>query len=295
MTKALVVGLGMGQQYALWLGELGYNVYTVDVDPNKAADYTDVAIALRDHPQLDIVYIGTPNWTHESIARQVAPHSQLVLVEKPGVRYSGDWRNLVAAYPDTRIMMVKNNQYRPEIKHFKQLADQSERVYVRWNNVNRIPHPGSWFTTKDKAFGGVSRDLLPHMLSYYCALTDYKHGNKIKASAKQTYELKDITSTDYGSINYDGTYNVDDFVYLEFKNGNTTWVLTASWKIPIERDDSSIAFGMKNSAVRHELGLCPGEAYKTMIQKAMSNLNNNEFWKEQLEQDIWIHEQMETL
>jgi predicted dehydrogenase len=295
MRKALVVGLGMGQQYALWLKELGYDVFTVDVDPGKAASYTDVAIALRDHPVLDIVYIGTPNWTHEPIAKQVAPHSKLVLIEKPGVRYSNDWRQLVASYPDTRIMMVKNNQYRLEIKQFKQLADQSDRVYVRWNNSNRIPHPGSWFTTKAKSFGGVSRDLLPHMLSYYCTLTDYKQGVKIKATATQNYELKDIHSTDYGSVNPNGTYDVDDFAYLEFKNGNTTWILTANWKTNLDHDDSSIAFDMKNSAVRNELGLCPSEAYKNMINKAMSNLNNNEFWEEQFSQDMWIHQQIEYL
>jgi len=295
MSKALVVGLGMGQQYALWLAELGYDVYTVDIDPSKAASYTDVAIALGDRPVLDIVYIGTPNWTHEPIARQVAPHSKLVLVEKPGVRYSKDWQQLVAAYPDTRIMMVKNNQFRPEIKRFKQLADQSERVYVRWNNANRIPHPGSWFTTKSKSFGGVSRDLMPHMLSYYCALTNYTQGVKIKGYAKQNYELEDIHNTDYGSVNPNGTYDVDDFCHFEFKNGDTTWILSANWKTNLDNDDSSIAFGMKNSAVRHELGLCPGVAYKNMITLAMNNLNNNEFWQQQLAQDLWIHQQIENL
>ena len=295
MKKALVVGLGMGTQYALWLAELGYSVYTVDIDQSKAASYTDVAVALGDHPQLDIVYIGTPNWTHESIARQVAPHSRLVLIEKPGVRYSNDWRQLVAAYPDTRIMMVKNNQFRPEIKLFKQQADQSERVYVRWNNANRIPHPGSWFTTKDRAFGGVSRDLMPHMLSYYCALTDYRKGVKIKAQADQRYELKDIHSTDYGSVNPNGTYDVDDFCHIEFKNGDTTWILTANWKTNLDHDDSSISFGMKNSAVRHALGLCPGDAYKNMIMQAVNNLDNSLFWVEQLDQDTWIHQQLENL
>lgn len=295
MRKALVIGLGMGQQYALWLKEMDYDVYTVDVDPSKAASYTDVAVAVKDHPMSDIVYIGTPNWTHEPIARQVAPYCRLLLIEKPGVKDCNAWSKLVADFPDTRIMMVKNNQHRLEIKQFKQLADQSETVYVRWNNQNRIPSPGSWFTTKEKSFGGVSRDLLPHMLSYYCALTDYKQGTKIKATATQNYELKDIHSTDYGSINPNGTYDVDDFAYLEFKNGNTTWVLTANWKTNLEHDDSSISFGMKSSAVRYELGLCPGDAYKNMINKAMLNLNNNEFWQDQLAQDMWIHQQIENL
>ena len=52
---------------------------------------------------------------------------------------------------------------------------------------------------------------------------------------------------------------------------------------------------MKNSAVRHELGLCPESAYKSMVETAVKNLNNNEFWSAQFAQDIWIHEQLENL
>jgi hypothetical protein len=52
---------------------------------------------------------------------------------------------------------------------------------------------------------------------------------------------------------------------------------------------------MKNSAVRHELGLCPESAYKKMIETAVENLNNNAFWQSQFEQDMWIHEQIEKL
>ena len=182
-----------------------------------------------------------------------------------------------------------------QIKDFKRLADQSERVYVRWNNANRIPNPGSWFTTKELAFGGVSRDLIPHMLSYYCVLTDFTEGQKLDTVAMQNYLLSDITSTDYGTINPDGIYDVDDFCKLEFKNGNTTWILSANWKTNLDHDDSSISFGMKNSAIRHGLGLCPEEAYQGMIEAAIENLNNNEFWEKQFAQDIWIHEQIENL
>ena len=107
--------------------------------------------------------------------------------------------------------------------------------------------------------------------------------------------LSDITSTDYGTVNPHGVYDVDDFCKLEFKNENTTWILTANWKTNLDHDDSSISFSMKNSAVRHELGLCPETAYSTMIETAINNLNNNEFWNNQLAQDLWIHEQIESL
>lgn len=294
MKKALVIGLGMGQQYKDWMAEMGYSVLSVDVDPDKGADYITHHDAVKDN-NFDIIYIGTPNCTHESIAREVAKSTKILFIEKPGVLNSQAWRQLVVDFPETRIVMVKNNQYRKEIPNFNDLADKAQRVWIRWNNANRIPHPGSWFTTKDKAFGGVSRDLLPHMLSYYCILTDYNKGVKLFAKAIQHYELKDIHSTDYGSVNSNGTYNVDDFCEFEFKNGSTTWILTANWKTNLDHDDSSIAFCFDNSAIRYELGLCPKEAYQKMIETAVNNINNNDFWQDQLDQDIWIHKQLERL
>jgi predicted dehydrogenase len=290
--KALIVGMGIGQLYHSVFSSLGYEIDTVDANTEKAATFITVD-NITDH--YDIAVICTPNFTHEIIARTIAKNCKIILIEKPGVQDSKAWFCLIEDFPDTRFMMVKNNQYRDEIKLFQMQADQSDRVYIRWNNANRIPQPGSWFTTKELAFGGVSRDLIPHMLSYYCALTDYKQGSKLDAVSMQNYLLSDITSTDYGTVNPDGVYNVDDFCKLEFKNGKTTWSLSANWKTNLDHDDSSIAFGMKNSAVRHELGLCPESAYKKMIETAVENLNNNAFWQSQFEQDMWIHEQIEKL
>ena len=290
--KALIVGMGIGQLYHSVFSSLGYEIDTVDSNPEKNATFKTADVVSG---MYDIAVICTPNFTHELVARTIANKCKIVLIEKPGVQDSKCWFCLVEDFPNTRFMMVKNNQYRDEIKLFKSQSEQSERVYVRWNNANRIPQPGSWFTTKELAFGGVSRDLIPHMLSYYCTLTDYRQGTKLKATATQNYKLEDITSTDYGVVNYTGTYDVDDFCHFEFKNGNTTWILSANWKTNLDHDDSSIAFSMRNSAVRHELGLCPESAYKTMVETAVKNLNNDTFWKAQYNQDIWIHEQIEKL
>jgi len=290
--KALIVGMGIGQLYYSVFASLGYDIDTVDSNPEKNTTFKTTDVITSEY---DIAVICTPNFTHELIARTIANKCKIILIEKPGVQDSKCWFCLVEDFPNTRFMMVKNNQYRNEIKVFKIQSDQSDRVYVRWNNANRIPQPGSWFTTKELAFGGVSRDLIPHMLSYYCALTDYRQGTKLKATAIQNYKLEDITSTDYGTVNPNGTYDVDDFCHFEFKNGNTTWILSANWKTNLDHDDSSIAFSMRNSAVRHELGLCPESAYKIMVETAVKNLNNNEFWNDQLAQDLWIHEQIEKL
>ena len=271
-----------------------YSVITVDQDPNKGADFLTVDDAIKECRMFDTVHICTPNFTHIKIARKVAPVSSIVFIEKPGVATSEAWAQLVADYPRTRFQMVKNNQFRDEIKRFKELADQSERVTIRWNNRNRIPSPGSWFTDKSLAFGGVSRDLIPHMLSYYCALTNYRAGFKRFAKAEQRWQLDQIDSTDYGTVNPNGVYNVDDVCELEFIIGNTQWVMSANWR-NLEDDDIGISFSLKDSAVKFKLGLCPESAYKKMIETAVENLNNNEYWEEQLAQDIWIHQQIENL
>lgn len=295
MKKALIIGLGFGQAvYLPVLTELGYEVITVDMDTSKGADFSNLDDAIRVHSKFDTVNICTPNFTHINLARAVATYASIVFVEKPGVKDHFAWRQMVIDNPTTRFMMVKNNQYRDTIEQFKTLADQSHTVRIVWNNKNRIPNPGSWFTTKELAYGGVSRDLMPHMLSYYLSLTDYTKGNKLYSNAIQRHELKNIIDTDYGRVDHNGTYDVDDFCEFEFKNGNTTWVLTANWKDD-KADDVYISFDMKNSAAKFVLGLCPESAYKAMIKNAVANLNNDMFWKEQLQQDLWIHKQIENL
>jgi predicted dehydrogenase len=293
MEKALIVGMGFGRAvYKPVLEELGYQVITVDLV--QPADFKTVQEAIDAHTYFKTVNICTPNFTHESIAREVADHSGIVFVEKPGVKDRATWQRLVDDFPATKFMMVKNNQYRADINLFKQLADQSDTVNIIWNNKNRIPNPGSWFTDKSKAFGGVSRDLIPHMLSYYCTLTDYRNGNKRYDFRDQQHSLSTITSTDYGTINKNGVYDVDDVCEISYTCNNTTWKISANWKNDIS-DDVYISFGMKNSAVKHVLGLCPEVAYKSMIRTAVENRFNNDFWTEQLAQDLWIHEQIEQI
>ncbi len=292
--RSLIIGMGIGQLYKSVLMELGHEVVTVDSNPEKNADFFDYGIAFASF-EFDTVHICTPNFTHIGLARHAAiMGAKIVFIEKPGVENHTVWETMVREFPNTRFLMVKNNQFRHEIKHFKELAAQSEEVYIRWNNNNRIPNPGSWFTDKSLAFGGVSRDLIPHMLSYYCAFTNVEHGKKLYAKAEQRWTLDQIDSTEYGTVNPNGVYNVDDFCELEFRNGNTRYILTANWR-SLKETDISISFGMRDMAIRHELGLCPESAYKKMIQEAVENLNNDIYWQQQLAQDLWIHKQIENL
>ncbi len=279
---ALVIGLSMGRQYASWLEQLGYKVITADVDPARIPNYTDYAYDIR-YATYDRIYIGTPNWTHESIARDVVKSTKILIVEKPGFINHIAWREFVEANPDTRIFMVKNNQYRLELSGFRDLLKIAKRVNVVWSRKSGTP-TSAWFKQRDRAFGGVSRDLMTHLLSYYTTLTSYQYGTKLYADAVDRHNT-----------------GIDDFCEIEIKNSDITWTFTASWQNNKE-DQHYIEFDFGTSKARFELGDyvtafggCPGSPYMSMIQTAVNNIDNEEFWNSQLEQDCWIHKQVENL
>lgn len=269
------------------LRDLGHEVITVD--NQRMAHYTSVGLALDDHPMFDCTVICTPNHTHEKFAYLVSEHSKIVFIEKPGVRTAHDWQVMVDSCPETKFMMVKNNQYRDELHFFKALSKQSTNVNINWINYNRVPNPGGWFTNSHYSFGGVSRDLMPHLLSWVAVLnpTIYQDSNVLKFEREQRWKLENLLDTAYGTVNPDGLYDVDDYANIELRVGKVLYKLTANWR-SLEQDDQSIAF-IGDRERCFELGLCPVSAYKKMIATAFENFSNPEWWKDQLEQDLWIH------
>lgn len=291
--KSLIIGMGIGGLYKAVLESAGHRVYTVDTDPGKGADYVSVDSAIADHKTFDTVHICTPNYMHEALARQVASYTKIVFVEKPGVKTAQHWQQLVDDYPNTRFFMVKNNQWRSNIVDLINLAHRSETVTLNWINKNRVPNAGTWFTTKELAFGGVSRDLVPHLLSFVCVFDqDYQSAVVHNVRSQQRWSLKDLQSTDYGQVKSDGVYDVDDYAAIELTLNGRIYKITADWRSD-NSDDRSITFETADGQVQEVLGLCPEEAYISMIEACFANLDNREFWYTQLQQDLWIHRLME--
>ena len=116
-----------------------------------------------------------------------------MFIEKPGLETVDAWESLNHTFPNTRFMMVKNNQYRTNVAELYILARRSDTINLNWHNFNRIPNPGSWFTDKRKAWGGVSRDLLPHLLSWVQVLEpEWYDTNTTFYSKTQEYSLDTI-------------------------------------------------------------------------------------------------------
>ena len=292
--KSIVVGLGIGNLYKSVLENLNIDVLTVDKDSNKKPDSTNLGNALLQHElsvsgRLITGHVCTPNFTHYGVAHDIAPYCKIVFVEKPGVRTANDWQRLVDQNPDTKFVLVKNNMWRDNIGELCKHAKQAESVELNWINKDRVPSPGSWFTTKELAFGGVSRDLMPHLLSLYMAFDDnWRTAEPTQALAHRRYNLQELSSTDYGEVNTNGVYNVDDLCKLSFNK----YKLTADWR-DTQSDKRNIIFS--NPDYKFELGLCPEQAYENMVNDCIQNIDNEDFWQDQLEKDLWIHKQIENL
>ena len=291
--RSLIIGMGIGQLYKTVLEKLGHKVVTVDHDSSKKPDFLSVDAALVVHGLFDTAHICTPNFTHFELAAKVAPHCKIVFIEKPGVATSLTWCKLVTTFPQTRFIMVKNNMWRSNINELKELAGRAKTVNIRWIRKNCIPSPGSWFTTKKLAFGGVSRDLMPHLLSLYVALNPKWRTEPVNGKgAQMMWALEDIKSTEYGVIDPSGTYDVDDKCHIDF---GSKWGCQADWR-SMTTDDSCIQFIMQDNSVEvFELGWCPEDAYQSMIQDAVEHMDDYQFWLDQFDIDTWIHERIENL
>jgi len=293
MKTSLIIGMGIGNLYAKVLSELGHNIITVDSDPNKSADFTSIDFAIEKYRVFDTVHICTPNFTHFELADKLAPYTKIVFIEKPGVQTSKQWQLLLERHPTTRFIMVKNNMWRSNINELKEKAISATNVDLLWLNQDRVPNPGTWFTTKELAFGGVSRDLMPHLLSMYIAFNpNWRTDARTSYSTKTNWRLNQLTKTDYGIVKEDGTYDVDDECNMTFTN---KWNLSSNWRTN-DFDSRGILFQFPNGSIdTFDLGLCPEEAYKAMIKECVDRIDDYKFWLDQFEIDTWIHQQIENL
>ncbi len=306
--KAIVVGLGgIGRVYVKQLRNLGFGVFTVD--PLYARECKATYSTVNDVPkdiEFDIAIICCPNVHHLNAVLELTDVCKVILVEKPGLANTRAWLNTVHRFPNHRIILVKNNLYRKgdtiaDIQ--KLLFDNTvSKIEINWLNKDRIPNPGGWFTNKELAFGGVTHDLFPHLYCMLFTLIPFHllQHNIPKTFKMQRWNLDNIgDNTDYGEINKDGVYDVCDYAEAHYMiprdNAEPLPVtLRASWKEGY--DDQAIHLHYKSGGkMKIEFGLCPDEAYGTMIENVLADKFMGEERQTWIEQDFdkWIHAQLE--
>ena len=115
---------------------------------------------------------------------------------------------------------------------------------------------------------------------------DWRNSTPKWTKKERRWNLEDLIDSDYGEVDPNGVYDVDDFAYIDFGD----FQLCADWA-STEGDDIAVHTQTKS----FELGLCPESAYKEMIKTALFEKSNDKYWTQQQEMDIWIHQILTNL
>lgn len=296
IKKAVIVGLGIGSLYKKILNELFYKVVTIDIDPEKGADYLSISDFVKTEQQIyDLGIICLPNFLHYSAAEDlIRAGVSNILVEKPGFKNLQEYLEIkeFSNLYNVNLLMIKNNYYRDEFIQLKNFFNLNKHninsVEINWINGNRIPNPGGWFTNKELSWGGVSRDLIPHLLHIYHIFSD-SYDLPIDSKKSQEYTLKDIDSAGYGIVNTKNpVYDVDDRCAMCIESDNIRYYITAAWK-NFDGDKISVKFYFKtNETLEYKFGLCPEQAYKNMISDIMEEKIFEKENEKHYEIDYWV-------
>lgn len=135
--------------------------------PEPVKFYTDYKEMCRD-PEIDAVFVGTPNQWHVPIALEAIKRDKHVLITKPLADAVEPARELAKAAEAAGVvnMMSLSTRFDREVLYLGQLVQQGEfgeLYYARARSVRRsgIPHWGLGFIQKG---GGAFRDMGVHVL-----------------------------------------------------------------------------------------------------------------------------------
>lgn len=135
--------------------------------PNPVVTYTDYEKMVKD-PEIDAVFVGTPNQLHVPVALACIAHDKHVLVTKPLADSVAAARKLVEAAEASGLvnMMSLSTRFARDVQYLGKLTREAEfgqLYYARTRSIRRSGIP-SWSLGFVKRGGGAFRDMGVHVL-----------------------------------------------------------------------------------------------------------------------------------
>ena len=132
---------------------------------------------LLSDPHLDLVYICTPHYLHNSITLETFRTGKHVICEKPMAMNAKEADEMIKESERTgkRLFIAENHRFLPENRKTKQLIEGNEigRPFLCLScfigkEIKRMNNIKDWKGTKDKSGGGVIIDNGPHLIDALC-------------------------------------------------------------------------------------------------------------------------------
>ena len=215
---------------------------------------TDYKVALAD-PEVDAVYVLTPNYAHYTITMDALKAGKHVFCEKPiTVNYALSCEMAEAARKYNKIVNIGVvNRYQRSVEMLEQMNREGRfgkiyHVYCSFRAFRSIPGLGGAFTTKKESGGGVLIDWGVHFIDLILYILG---GAKLKTASCDTYceMAKDMKEYKYTSMWAEdtkdienGTNDVDDFITGYVRTDKASISINGAWAQNINKGEMFIDF-----------------------------------------------------
>ena len=237
--------------------------YACDIILSKAEDakekYSKVEQAIEDYnialndPEVEAVYILTPNYAHYTITMDAIKAGKHVFCEKPiTVNYDLSVEMADAANKAGVMLNIGVcNRYQKSVEMLEKMNQEGKfgniyHVYCSFRSHRSIPGLGGAFTTKSQSGGGVLIDWGVHFLDLVFYILG---GVKLKtltcnaynemAKDMKAYKYTGMWAEDTADIE-NGTNDVDDFITGFIRTDKASISFNGSWAQNIFKDEMFI-------------------------------------------------------
>ena len=234
-----VVGMGIGKPNAIGLNnnDRGRVVALCDLVEEKMQDfaqsfdhevkfYTDY-VKMCQNPEIDAVFVGTPNQWHVPIALEAVKNGKHVMVTKPLADSEEAARKLVEVAEAEGVvnMMSLSTRFDPRVQYLGNLiqdGDFGDLYYARARSVRRSGIP-TWNLGFIKNGGGAFRDMGVHVLDSVWWLMGMPKPVSVTGTAGAKFGPRGQGYWDFRTPGpgYAEQYEADDYAggFIRFENG----------------------------------------------------------------------------
>ena len=213
---------------------------------------TDYKVALAD-PEVDAVFVLTPNYAHYTITMDALKAGKHVMCEKPiTVNYKLSQAMAVEAEKQGKMLNIGVcNRHHKSVEILEQMYRDGKfgnvyHVYASFRAFRSIPGLGGAFTTKSQSGGGVLIDWGVHFFDLILYILG---GAKLRSVSCNAYNemAKDMKAYKYTSMWAEdtadmekGTNDVDDFITGYIRTDKSSIAFNGAWAQNIGEDEMYI-------------------------------------------------------
>ena len=215
---------------------------------------TDYKIALAD-PEVDAVFVLTPNFAHYTVTMDALRAGKHVLCEKPiTINYALSCEMAEEAKKQGKVLNIGVcNRHSLSVDLIRQMVADGKlgkvyHVYCSFRSHRSIPGLGGAFTTKAQSGGGVLIDWGVHFFDLVLYILGAPKLETVTCNAysemakdMKSYRYKSMWAEDTADIE-NGTNDVDDFITGYVRTDKASISFNGAWAQNLDKTEMFVDF-----------------------------------------------------